>query len=134
MIMRSITALSVAVGLGSAAGPGLAQQSTQKPEAKQSMQHASGSHSQAAMDEYKESMEKMQKAMMARNDADPDRAWALKMIEHHRGAISMSEILAKHGDDAEAKRMAQKGSDMQKKEIAELESWLERHGGKPPTP
>jgi len=121
--------LAVAVALGaSAAGLGFAQQSTQ-PGAKQ---QPAAAHGQAATDDFKASMEKMHQAMMAKNDADPDRAWAMKMIEHHRGGVEMSEIVIKHGDDAEAKKMAQKTMDMQKKEIAELESWLDRHGGKTP--
>lgn len=134
MLKRSTTALALALAVGLAAGPSLAQQTTQPSGSKQTTQPASGVHSQAAMDDYKASMEKMHQAMMAANDADPDRAWALKMIEHHRGGVAMSEIVIKHGDDAEAKRMAQKTIDMQKKEITELESWLERHGGKKAKP
>jgi uncharacterized protein (DUF305 family) len=83
----------------------------------------------AADDEYMAAMEKMHQAMMAVKESDPDRAWAAKMVEHHRGAIAMSEILIKRGDDAEAKKMAQKSMDQQKKEIGELQSWLNRHGG-----
>jgi uncharacterized protein (DUF305 family) len=134
MIRKSIAAMAVTLSLGLAAGTGLAQQPTKQPVAKQPVQQATGAHEQAAMNDYKAAMEKMHQAMMAANDADPDRAFALKMIEHHRGGIAMSEIVVKHGDDTEAKRMAQKTMDMQKKEVAELESWLERHGGKTPKP
>ena len=70
--------------------------------------------------DYMKGMQDMHQKMMAANDADADRAWALKMIEHHRGAIAMSEAVLKHGDDAEAKQMAQKSAEMQRKEIAEL--------------
>jgi len=72
--------------------------------------------------------------MMMAEDRDPDRAYALKMIEHHRGAISMSQMLMKHGDDAKLKRMAQKGTAMQQKEIRELQAWLDKHGGRSPRP
>ena len=70
--------------------------------------------------------------MMAADDADPDRAFAMKMIEHHRGGITMSQVVMQHGDDAEIKRMAQKTMEMQQKEIGELQSWLSRHGGAAP--
>ena len=125
---RTFTATALAVALG--AGSGFAQQTSQPGKQQPSASH----HGHAAMEEFASSMDKMHQAMMSKNDADPDRAWALKMIEHHRGGIAMSEIVIKHGDDAEAKKMAQKSADQQKKEIAELESWLERHGGKTPKP
>jgi uncharacterized protein (DUF305 family) len=105
-----------------ALAPALAQQpSGQQPK--------SPAEQGAADDEYMAAMEKMHQAMMAVKESDPDRAWAAKMVEHHRGAIAMSEILIKRGDDAEAKKMAQKSMDQQKKEIGELQSWLNRHGG-----
>ncbi len=109
-----------------AASPVLAQQSSTSGAKPQ----ASAEQSTAAK-EYDASMQAMHKGMMAAQDTDADRAWALKMIEHHRGGVAMSEILIKRGDDAEAKKMAQKTIDAQKKEIAELEDWLTRHGGRP---
>ena len=75
-------------------------------------------------------MHAMHQAMMKATDRDPDRAFAKMMIEHHRGGIAMSEVLIKHGDDAELKRMAQKTMEMQRKEIGELQGWLDRHGGR----
>ena len=75
-------------------------------------------------------MHNMHQAMMKATDRDPDRAFAKMMIEHHRGGIAMSEVLMKHGDDAELKRMAQKTMEMQRKEIGELQGWLDRHGGR----
>ena len=98
------------------------------------MNHAGMNHGGMAMQENMAAMQRMHEAMMAVNDADPDRAFALKMIEHHKGAIAMSEIELKHGDYAEAKRMATKTAADQRKEIAELQSWLDRHGGRTPKP
>ena len=117
---------SLAAALALAVSPAVAQQSS-TPAAKP---QASADQSTATK-EYDASMQAMHKGMMAAQDADADRAWALKMIEHHRGGVAMSEILIKRGDDAEAKKMAQKTIDAQKKEIAELEDWLTRHGGRP---
>ena len=84
--------------------------------------------------EYMPAMHSMHEAMMKAEDRDADRAFALKMIEHHRGAIAMTQVLMTHGDDAELKKMAAKGSAMQQKEIGELQRWLDRHGGRSPQP
>ncbi|NJC32614.1 uncharacterized protein (DUF305 family) [Sphingomonas jejuensis] len=125
---RSVTA-ALAASLFFAA-PAMAQ-----AQGHQGMNHGSaqqaGGHGDMARQEYMAAMQQMNERMMAANDPDPDRAFALKMIEHHRGGIAMSEIEIRHGDDAEAKRMAQKTADMQRKEIAELENWLRRHGSRP---
>lgn len=91
-----------------------------------------GDHGAMAKQDYMAAMQSMHQAMMKADDADPDRAFALKMIEHHRGAIAMVDVLMKHGDDAELKRMGEKTKAMQQKEIGELQAWLDRHGGRPP--
>jgi uncharacterized protein (DUF305 family) len=52
------------------------------------------------------------------------------MIAHHRGGIAMSQaLLASDATDVEVRRMAQAVIDAQTREVAELESWLERHPG-----
>ncbi|MDX5393988.1 MAG: DUF305 domain-containing protein [Caulobacteraceae bacterium] len=91
-------------------------------------------HAAMAKQDYMKSMQDMHQAMMKADDRDPDRAFALKMIEHHRGGVAMSQVVLKHGDDPEIKRMAQKTMEMQQKEIGELQSWLDRHGGRAPRP
>ncbi|WP_299003611.1 DUF305 domain-containing protein [uncultured Caulobacter sp.] len=109
------------------AAPALAQQGHPPGHA---MDHAGG-HGQMAKQDYLQAMQRMHQAMMGAEDPDPDRAFALKMIEHHRGGIAMAEVLEKHGDDAELKAMARKSAEMQRKEIGELQAWLGRHGGAP---
>jgi uncharacterized protein (DUF305 family) len=89
-------------------------------------------HGQMAKQDYMKAMQDMHQKMMAADDADPDRAFALKMIQHHQGGIAMGQVLQQHGDDAELKQMAQQSADMQRKEIAELQAWLDRHGGRAP--
>lgn len=70
------------------------------------------------------------RAMMMATDVNTQRTWARKMIAHHRGAIAMSQaLLGSDATDAEARRMAQAVIDAQTREIAKLESWLERHPG-----
>ncbi|OAP35178.1 DUF305 domain-containing protein [Sinorhizobium glycinis] len=75
-----------------------------------------------------EGMQKMHPAMMQGMMAkDPDVSFVCGMIAHHMGAISMSEVELKHGDDQQAKSMAQKIIDAQKKEIEEMTSWVKEH-------
>lgn len=75
-----------------------------------------------------ESMQKMHPAMMQGMMAkDPDVAFVCGMIGHHMGAISMSEVELKYGDDEQAKSMAQKIIDAQKKEIEEMSAWVKEH-------
>ena len=72
----------------------------------------------------------MHRAMMMATDVNTQRTWARKMIAHHQGAIAMSQVLLRSdATDAEARRMAQAVVDTVTPEIAELESWLERHPG-----
>ena len=49
------------------------------------------------------------------------------MIAHHMGAIEMSKTELKHGDDDQAKAMAQKIIDAQVKEIEDMTKWVEAH-------
>lgn len=113
------------------AGPAAAPAKAQAGKAAMASE-SKGHHGHMAMQEDMQTMDRMHKAMMEKQDADPDRAFALKMIEHHKAAIAMAQTLQKHGDDAEAKGMAQKMVVEQRREIAELESWLDRHGGRTP--
>ncbi|WP_049758176.1 DUF305 domain-containing protein [Phenylobacterium zucineum] len=124
--MKTIPLL--AAGAALVAFPALAQHSGHA-----GMKHGNMSqHGQMAMQEDMQTMQKMQQAMMQKQDADPDRAFALKMIEHHRAGIAMAQTVQKHGDNAEAKRMAQKMADEQRRDIAELERWLDKNGGRTP--
>ena len=50
------------------------------------------------------------------------------MIEHHKGALTMSEVALKETDDAMVRQMAQKTIDMQTKEIADLQKMLTDKG------
>ena len=106
--MKAIAILAASAAMFAA--PALAQQSGAQQQGGASMQHG-----QMAKQDYMKGMQDMHQKMMSANDADPDRAWALKMIEHHRGGIAMSDAVLKHGDDAEAKKMAQKSADMQRR-------------------
>lgn len=71
-------------------------------------------------------------AMMQRTNAlkmtgDFDVDFANMMIEHHQGAIDMSEIELKSGSDAQMKTMAQQIITAQKAEIAKLREFVQGH-------
>jgi uncharacterized protein (DUF305 family) len=112
------------------AAPALAQPAASGQH--RGMDHGKMQHDQMATKDYMADMQQMHQSMMKAHDADADRAFALMMIEHHRGGIAMVDTLAKHGDDAELKAMAAKTKAMQQKEIGELQAWLDRHGGRAP--
>lgn len=70
----------------------------------------------------------MHDKMMAAKGTDAAEMWTRKMIEHHKGALSMSEVALKETDDAMVREMAQKTIDMQTKEIADLQKMLTDEG------
>lgn len=77
---------------------------------------------------YMASETDMHDKMMAAKGADAAEMWTRKMIEHHKGALSMSEVALKETDDAMVREMAQKTIDMQTKEIADLQKMLTDDG------
>ena len=80
---------------------------------------------------YMEAMMKMQGPMMAAHMAkDSDVAFVCGMIAHHQGAIDMANVVLKTGDNAEAKKMAEKTKKEQGQEIAEMKEWLEKNAAK----
>ena len=81
-------------------------------------------HQKAMMEGMQQMRTAMMQGMMAK---DPDVAFVCGMIAHHMGAISMSEVELKYGDDQQAKAMAEKIIDAQKKEIEEMTSWVNEH-------
>jgi uncharacterized protein (DUF305 family) len=94
----------------------------------QQMQGAMAGMSEAHkgfMDAMTRMNEPMMTGMMA---GDADVAWACSMIPHHQGAIDMSRALLRSGgDNAEARRMAEKVISDQEREIAELTRWVEEN-------
>ena len=57
----------------------------------------------------------MNERMMAASGATPADSWARKMIEHHRGAIAMSEIVLEQQPTPQVREMAQKTIEKQRK-------------------
>lgn len=69
----------------------------------------------------------MRDRMMAAVGVDASDTWVKKMIEHHRGAIDMSDVLLAQASSGPIVEMARKTKDKQQKDIAELEK-MRREG------
>lgn len=81
--------------------------------------------------DYMKAMEKMHKPMMEGiMDQDPDVAFIKGMMPHHQGAIDMAKIELKYGKDPKTKALAEEIIKAQKKEIAQMQQWLEQHNKK----
>jgi uncharacterized protein (DUF305 family) len=75
-------------------------------------------------------MDEMNRLMMMGMMADDvDVAFVCGMIPHHQSAVNMAKAELEHGDNEDAKAMAQKIIDSQEQEIAEMISWLEEQAG-----
>lgn len=95
-----------------------------------SMENMNMSGMTDAQKAYMEAMMKMNPAMMqGMMNEDPDLAFACAMIAHHQGALDMSQVELEYGDNDEAKKIAQKTIDAQKKDIEELKTWIDEHAG-----
>lgn len=70
----------------------------------------------------------MHRKMTAAVGGDTTETWVRKMIEHHRGAIAMSQIVLRQTRDPRVRQMATKSSTQQQREIGELQAWLRQHG------
>lgn len=85
--------------------------------------------SDAAKAAYQEAMDAMHAPMM-RGIAhdDPDMAFALGMLPHHRGATDMAEIQLQYGRDPEMRDLAERILKAQQPEIEEMRAWLAKRG------
>lgn len=73
------------------------------------------------------SEDRMHQRMMQAAGADVQETYALKMIEHHRGAIEMSQVVLQHNPDPELRAMAEETITGQGQEITMLERWVAAH-------
>lgn len=77
---------------------------------------------------FKQVMDKMMQNMHStKMTNDPDHDFATMMKAHHEGAIEMSNIELTRGKNAELKQVAQKIIDDSKKDINDLNSFLNSH-------
>lgn len=116
------------------AGPALAQSNAQ------GMDHGKMNHGQmdhSAMggmmqatptNPYPPAEMEMHHKMMSAVGADATETWVRKMIEHHRGAIAMSQMVLRATRDAKVRDMAMKSAAAQTREVGELQAWLHARG------
>lgn len=82
----------------------------------------------AFMDASEMAMNKMDSNANAQKlNGDSDHDFVLLMIQHHKGAIEMSDAEIKHGKVQKIKDMATMMKTDQLKEITELLSWLDKN-------
>ena len=120
--MKIFTAMAATMLL---ATPALAQHSGH-----QGMNHQGMNHSMpaTAANPYGPSEMDMHQKMMSAQGADAGETWIRKMIEHHRGAVQMSQIALRSTQNAEIRREAQKTIASQNREIANLNAMLRKMG------
>ena len=87
-----------------------------------------GAPNQASAQLYMAADRDMMQRMMAASGANPSETWTRKMIEHHRGALAMSDGVLANNPAAEVRRLAEKTKVDQGREIAELERMLQGGG------
>lgn len=75
----------------------------------------------------------MQERMMAANGVNASDAWTRKMIEHHRGAVTMSQTVLGQNPTPEVRQAAQMTIDKQTREIADLEKLVQQGETSPET-
>ena len=112
------------------ATPALAQQAGHQGMNHQGMDHSKMMQPTAA-NPYGPAEMDMHQKMMAAKGADAGETWIRKMIEHHRGAIAMSQIVLRESPDAKTRQMAQKSIAEQNKSIGELQAMLRSMGKRP---
>ena len=117
-ISKKILALALATGL-SACG-------------QQGARHDEGNHGSVAdnlavedeSDPYRASEMKMHDTMASAVGADVSDTWVRKMIEHHKGAIAMSEHVVAHGNDSRVIPIARRLIAKQRKEVETLQGLI----------
>lgn len=117
LLGTSLLALLAACGGGGGDNNQTAQANSQQPAVNGSVESMpSGPFSQAEL--------QMNERMMAATGANASETWTRKMIEHHRGAVAMSQILIEQGGEPRYVEMARMGAEKQQREIGELERML----------
>lgn len=121
--------LSVAAALATlAAMPAVAQQSGTMDHSKMNHGAMQMQMQPTAANPYPPAEMRMHERMMGAVGATADETWIRKMIEHHRGAIEMSNTEIARGSNAQAKAEARKTIAAQQKDITTLQAMLRRMG------
>lgn len=83
-----------------------------------------GSPNPQSSELYRPAMSQMHNAMMAAKGADVSETFLRKMLEHHRGAVAMSDIALRNGVSGTVRQQIQKTRDDQQKEVRMVEAML----------
>lgn len=122
-ITRSAVAVSlIAMAAGCGGGSSTNNQTAASANMPASAENASGEAMPSGP--YAQSEMQMHERMMVATGANASETWVRKMIEHHRGAVAMSQVLIDGGGDPGLVRMARTGAEKQQREIGELERLL----------
>ena len=73
---------------------------------------------------YRPAMTQMHQAMMAAKGADVSETFMRKMLEHHRGGVTMSDVALQNGVSGTLRQQVQKTRDDQQKEAKMVEAML----------
>ena len=73
---------------------------------------------------YRPAMMDMHQKMMAANGTDMSETFMRKMLEHHRGGVTMSDVALKNGVSGALRQQVQKTRDDQQKEAKMVEAML----------
>ena len=75
---------------------------------------------------YKAAMMMQMHNMPKQYTGNADTDFMAQMRAHHQSAIDMAQVVLAEGKDAQVKKLAQDIIAAQKKEIAEIDGWLEK--------
>ena len=78
----------------------------------------------------REAKAKMHQDMAIGYTGNADIDFVRSMIPHHQGAVDMARIELQYGTDPEIRRRAEEIIAAQEAEIARLQAWLARRGGR----
>lgn len=78
----------------------------------------------ASLEPYKPANMVMHEAMMAAKGADVSETYLRKMLEHHRGAVALTDVVLAKGATGAVRTAAQKVKAVQSKEISMIERML----------
>jgi uncharacterized protein (DUF305 family) len=106
-------------------GAGLAQAQASKPATGTEQGSMQAGHGSQAM--HKSMMSGMDSMGQMKMSGDTDKDFAMMMKMHHQQGIEMAKIEAEHGKSPEMKALAKKIMAEQKKEIAQLDKFLQKN-------